>query len=136
MSLCTYIKNKAPLGYITAVFEVRKLLALIKPDIINAHYATGYIFLARLIGYKPLMLSVLGSHIYDFPGKFFFHRAFLKGNLKLATSIGSTSNSMAKKCKRLIYIRRYIAPLLEWIIFSFSSTEIREDDNKIVVGTV
>ncbi|MBE0472061.1 MAG: glycosyltransferase family 4 protein, partial [Methyloprofundus sp.] len=61
------LKNKAPFGYFTAVFEVRKLIKQIQLGLVNAHYAKGYGLLARLVGFKPTLLSVWGSDVYDFP---------------------------------------------------------------------
>lgn len=129
------LKNKAPLGYLTAVMEVRKLLASIKPDIVNAHYATGYGFLARITGYKPLMLSVWGSDVYDFPEKSFFHRCILKGNLKSATSIGSTSHCMVKKVQETYtHPHIYVTPFgVDEVQFS---ARVNRQNNKIVIGTV
>ncbi|MEB8430940.1 glycosyltransferase [Cocleimonas sp. KMM 6892] len=86
----------APWGYISAYSEVKELLKTIKPDIVNAHYATGYGLLARLVNYKPTILSVWGSDVYSFPKKSVLHKLFLKGNLKSATAIASTSHCMAK----------------------------------------
>lgn len=86
---------KAPFGYILSAPTLRKLLKKIKPDILNAHYATGYGLLARLSKFKPLLLSVWGTDVYDFPNKSFLHKKILKDNLKNATAIASTSNIMA-----------------------------------------
>src|SRR5690554_5398724 len=54
------LQSKAPFGYFTAVFEVRKLIKQIQPGLVNTHYATGYGLLARLVGFKPTLLSVWG----------------------------------------------------------------------------
>lgn len=90
------LQRKAPLGYVGAVFELRSLLRVIHPDVLNAHYATGYGFLARLSRFKPLLLSVWGSDVYLFPKKSIFHRALLRGNLNAASAVASTSLCMSR----------------------------------------
>jgi len=92
-----HLSVKAPFGYLFSAIELRRILNRIKPDILNAHYATGYGLLARLSGFKPLLLSVWGMDVYSFPNKSLLHRILLKNNLKNATAIGSTSHVMAKE---------------------------------------
>lgn len=84
-------------NYFWNVFRLRYLLRKLKPDILNAHYATSYGLLARLSNYKPLLLSVWGSDVYEFPSKSKLHKALLRGNLKSSTAIGSTSFCMKRK---------------------------------------
>ena len=89
------------LGYFTMVSVVRKLLYEIKPDIVNAHYASGYGTTARLVGYHPWLLSVWGSDVYDFPHKSPFHRWLVKKNLRAADQVASTSHCMADETRTL-----------------------------------
>jgi len=51
--------------YILAAPRVRRLLGRIKPDIVHAHYATGYGLLGSLAASSPYVLSVWGSDIYE-----------------------------------------------------------------------
>lgn len=131
------LKNKAPLGYFSAMFEVRNLIKQIQPGLVNAHYATGYGLLARLVGFKPTLLSVWGGDVYDFPEKFFLHRALLKGNLKSATAIASTSHCMARKSAETFqHANLFITPFgIDEVIFS-PCTKPEVLQNKIVLGTV
>ncbi|HDG1675106.1 glycosyltransferase [Kluyvera cryocrescens] len=89
------------LGYFIMVPKVRELLNEIKPDIVNAHYASGYGTTARLVGYHPWVLSVWGSDIYDFPLKSLLHRWLVKKNLRAADRIASTSYCMADQTRTL-----------------------------------
>ena len=131
------LKNNAPLGYFSAMFEVRKLITKIQPGLVNAHYATGYGLLARLVGFKPTLLSVWGSDVYDFPEKSFFHRGLLKGNLRSATSIASTSHCMARKTTETFQHERvFITPFgIDERVFS-PCTKPEALQNQIVLGTV
>ena len=48
---------------------LRRLLERLRPDLLHAHYASGYGTTAMLSGWQPLMLSVWGADVYDFPNE-------------------------------------------------------------------
>ncbi|HCB99739.1 MAG TPA: glycosyltransferase family 4 protein, partial [Ruminococcaceae bacterium] len=54
-------------GYLSATQAFSRELAAFSPQVLNAHYATGYGTLARRSRFNPLLLSIWGSDIYDFP---------------------------------------------------------------------
>lgn len=89
------------LGYFSMVPAVKKLLKRIKPDIVNAHYASGYGTTAHLVGYHPWLLSVWGSDVYDFPYKSPVHKYLVRRNLLAADGIASTSICMAKQTRSI-----------------------------------
>lgn len=132
------LKNKAPFGYFSAVFEVRRLLDKIQPDLLNVHYATGYGLLARMAAFKPTLLSVWGSDVYDFPEISFAHRWLLKGNLKSANALASTSNCMARKAAETFFHSSvFITPFgVDETQFIPMGEEVRKGGNEIVIGTV
>lgn len=86
-------------AYFTAVPKVREHLRRIKPDILNAHFASGYGTTARLAAFHPWVLSVWGSDIYDFPKKSVLHRWLVDGNLRSADAVASTSLCMADEVR-------------------------------------
>jgi len=88
-------------GYFINVPAVKRLLAVIQPDIVNAHYAGGYGVLARLVDYHPWILSVWGADVYDVPYKSFFHKMIIQRNLQSADRIASTSHCMASQVRAL-----------------------------------
>ncbi|HKV98041.1 MAG TPA: glycosyltransferase [Gammaproteobacteria bacterium] len=88
-------------GYIVAARALRGLLSDVAPDLMNVHYATGYGLLARLSGFSPLLLSVWGADVYDFPRKSPVHRRIVRANLRCATQIASTSHCMARMVRRI-----------------------------------
>jgi glycosyltransferase involved in cell wall biosynthesis len=98
-----YLKTGGAAGYFFCASELRKLLSEFKPDVLNAHYATGYGTLARRCGFKPLLLSVWGSDVYDFPYQGYFNRRMLINNLKNADAVASTSNAMAQQVRRVFF---------------------------------
>lgn len=126
-------------GYFRNVPSLRRLLFEEQPDLLHTHYASGYGTAARLSGFKPLLLSVWGGDVYNFPERSFLHRWLLRGNLMAATRVACTSHAMAKQTKR-------IAPALEDIAVTpfgvdttiFAPASIRNETSRgpIVIGTV
>ncbi len=133
---------KGNLGYFTMVSKVKKLINEIKPDIINAHYASGYGTTARLIGFHPYVLSVWGSDIFLFPKKSFIHKWIVKKNLLSADTVASTSQCMAVETSKLIKLNKpiEITPFgVDETVF-FNKRIYKKSgfisENKIVIGTV
>lgn len=126
----------APAGYLLAGSALRRLLREIAPDVLNAHYATGYGTIARASRFKPLLLSVWGSDVYDFPARTPLHRMLVQANLRAATAIASTSHCMASRVTSLDPgLRVYITPFgVDEQIFTQEPGE--RDSESIVVGTV
>ena len=91
------LRYEAPWAYVLGASEVRAIARRVAPDIVNAHYATGYGLLARLAAVKPTLLSVWGSDVYTFPEKSLIHRLVVRGNLKASAAVASTSLCMARK---------------------------------------
>jgi len=79
---------------------VRRLLREIRPDILHAHYCSGYGTLGRLADFHPYVLSVWGSDLFDFPKKSLLHRSIVDANLKSADHLCSTSQFMADEVRR------------------------------------
>ncbi|NAW98851.1 MULTISPECIES: glycosyltransferase [unclassified Vibrio] len=91
----------APYGYIIAAVKLKRLLKRIRPDLLHAHYVSGYGSLAALSGYKNVMLSAWGADVYDFPGKSRFNHWLVKNNLQRARAIGTTSHCMLTVIKAI-----------------------------------
>ncbi|HRP67941.1 MAG TPA: glycosyltransferase [Turneriella sp.] len=133
------IPYRGILGYFTMVPRVKKILKQIKPDIVNAHYASGYGTTARVVNYQPWLLSVWGSDVYDFPYTSPLHKWLVKTNLYAANAVASTSVCMAKQT-------RIIAPKLKDIAITPFGVDIQiyrnvkpafaHNNKQIVVGTV
>ncbi len=93
-------------GYFRNVPALRRLLRDEQPDLLNAHYASGYGTTAALAGFRPWLLSVWGSDVYDFPYESGI-KGRLKGwllrrNLRQADAVASTSEAMARQVRRLV----------------------------------
>ena len=90
----TYLPKK---GYAANAKALKQGLAAFGPDVLYAHYATGYGTLARRAAFHPTVLAVWGSDVYDFPRKSPFHAALLRRNLAFADAVFSTSRCMARR---------------------------------------
>jgi glycosyltransferase involved in cell wall biosynthesis len=95
------LKHRGRGGYFVNAWRARRALAQWRPDIVNAHYASGYGTTATLAGARPLLLSVWGSDVYDFPYESAFKGWLLRRNLRRATRVASTSQAMARQARRL-----------------------------------
>ena len=89
-------------GYFANAWRARRVLRAWRPDIVNAHYASGYGTTAALCGVRPMLLSVWGSDVYDFPFEGAFKGWLVRRNLRAATAIASTSHAMAAQVRRLV----------------------------------
>ena len=96
-------------GYFANVFALRRHLSSWRPDLLNVHYASGYGTTGALAGFRPTLLSVWGSDVYDFPHESAFKGWLVRRVLRRATAIASTSHAMAAQVRRLTPERRDIA---------------------------
>lgn len=126
-------------GYFLMAPAVRSLLHTIRPDIVNAHYASGYGTTARLVGYSPWVLSVWGSDVYDFPYKSPLHKWLLKKNLLSADAVASTSLCMGNQIRSICpsLSRLAITPFgVDMSAYVLPSLPMQPTEDEIVIGTV
>ena len=91
--------NISKILYLNSIPKLKKIVKAFSPEIIHAHYASSYGVLAYLIHFRPTILSIWGSDIYDFPKRSFLNKWLLKKTLKSADTICSTSEAMRKIVK-------------------------------------
>lgn len=89
------------LGYLRNAAFLRRWLHQHRPQLLHAHYASGYGTTAMLSGFHPLLLSVWGSDVYDFPLEGRIQAWLLRRNLQAADALASTSAAMAGQVRRL-----------------------------------
>ncbi len=124
--------------YIKALPSIKKLIKEFKPDIIHAHYATSYGLLGALSGFHPLIISVYGSDVNEFPYKSVIHKMIFKFILQRAEKILATSNTLARD------VKKYTGKDIEVTPFGIDMNIFRPDNNKekffnkddLVIGTV
>jgi glycosyltransferase involved in cell wall biosynthesis len=124
-------KNK--LEYLKKIKRVRSLIKEINPDILHAHYASSYGLLGAIANYKPYIISVWGSDIYDFPIKSPIHKLIIKYNLKKAEYILSTSNVMKIETQKYTNKNIQVTPF-GVDINKFIPNKIEKEE--IVIGTI
>ena len=89
-------------SYYLNAFSLRKIYKEFKPDVVNAHYASGYGLLARIARVRPLVTSLWGSDIFDFPYRNKYNLFVIKKNLNYCDAVGSTSHAMADEARKVI----------------------------------
>ena len=134
------LSGGSKLSYFRKLHSLRSILKEIEPSLLNAHYASGYGLLARLSGFKPLLLSVWGSDVYDFPYQSIIHKKILADNLAHATAVASTSRTMAEQTRRLfphphLFITPFGIDVRSFSPFRLGATE-KSNEGEIVIGTV
>lgn len=91
---------KTKLQYLLKIPLLYKKIDEFKPDILHAHYATSYGLLGFLSGFRPFILSVWGSDVFEFPNKSFFHRLLFKVNINHVDKLLSTSYAMKTELEK------------------------------------
>ena len=99
------IKRKIPiniwpfntlLNFPFTLARIKKLIKIIKPDVIHAHYATSYGHLAALTNLRPFILTAWGSDILVTPKEYWLARQIVKYVLKKADLITCDAEHMKK----------------------------------------
>lgn len=80
--------------------RIRKVLRSIKPDVLHAHWATNYGFLAALSGFHPFVLTVHGSDILVDPEKSRISRFFVQHALRKADLVTSVAEHISEKLEK------------------------------------
>jgi glycosyltransferase involved in cell wall biosynthesis len=96
--------------YLKTLPTLMRTIKTFTPDLIHAHYASSYGFLATMTGFQPFLLSVWGSDIDSFPKKSFLHHYYLCWILKRANSILATSQYLATQVKKRVGISPIVIP--------------------------
>ena len=104
-----WLPHAGQLGYFTNALALRRHLASWRPELLNVHYASGYGTTGALAGFRPTLLSVWGSDVYDFPYESASKGWLLRKVLRRATAIASTSHAMADQVRRLTPERHAVA---------------------------
>lgn len=86
-------------SYFKLLKPIKKLIKSFNPDILHAYYASSYGFIGALSRFKPFVISVWGSDVFEFPKLGFLQKRILKYNLKKANAIFATSEALAIETK-------------------------------------
>tara|TARA_B100000242_G_scaffold37677_1_gene22484 strand:+ start:135 stop:1241 length:1107 start_codon:yes stop_codon:yes gene_type:complete len=127
---------RGSLGYILNIFKLKKIIKDWEPDLIHASYASGYGFTANLLNFHPLVLSVWGSDIFEFPRKSYIHRKLIELNLNNADVISSTSFVMAKEINNLVKNKKVVITPFGIDINQFKNNKTLKKEEIITIGTI
>ena len=134
------LKYSGSLGYYMNAHELRRVFKEFKPDLVNAHYASGYGTLARKAGVAPVLLSVWGSDVYDFPYEGKIKNSILKKNVRYASALASTSNCMANQLRKVMNdesLQIYVTPFgVDVQKFSSENFLRKKDSREIVICNI
>jgi L-malate glycosyltransferase len=123
--------------YFRAFKMVRKIISEFSPHLLHAHYASSYGLLGALSGFQPLIISVWGSDVENFPNQSYFHRQILKFNLRRATKVLATSKYLARETNRYTDKDLIITPFgVDINVFKPLEGKGSFDKNDMVIGTV
>lgn len=67
------------------IFQVRRLIKAINPDLVHAHYATSYGLMAALCGRKPLFVTGHGTDVVLTPFRNFIYKKAFKYTYRKST---------------------------------------------------
>lgn len=128
--------DRQKLRYLTHGKEIRRIVNELRPDIVNAHYASSYGAAAAFAGLENYYLSVWGLDVYDFPRKSFLHKELIKFTLKKATYIMSTSKAMADETHKYTSKPIEITPFgVDMELFNPNKRK-RENDGCFIIGNI
>ena len=141
-NLFTYKSSKGLRAAVGAVMMHRKAVSYLKrvirsesPDILHAHYATSFGFIAALTGFHPFIISVWGSDVYEFPDLSFFNKKSVQFIFRRADRVLSTSHVMAKRTATYTSKPIYVTPFgVDTELFR--RYEKDERNGRFIVGNV
>ena len=121
------------IDYILNVFRVKGFLKKIKPDLLHAHYATSYGFLASFTNFHPLIITGWGADIFDSPKNPLMKR-LLVDSFKKADAISVLSEITRVEIKKLTNKFVHLIPF-GVDINKFYPQQLKPE-NLITIGTI
>ena len=118
--------------------KVKRILKALNPDLVHSFYALGYGFLARHGAHRPILLSVMGSDVYEDIEHSLILKRIVRKNIVKADVVCSTSNIMAVQIQTLISepIDIEITPFgVDTTVFHPKIEAQKDDEHDFVIGT-
>ena len=124
-------------GYLSAItwlFQARRLVRRLKPDILDAHFITTSGFLAVASGFHPLVLTAWGSDILLHPKQNIVYRVFTKYALRKADVIICDSETVKAGIVRLGINSAKIRKIFNGVDTQKFNPQRRDDNLKSKLG--
>ena len=102
-----------PVKYFTGTLQIRRYLKRIKPDILHAHFLTGYGWWGWLSGFEPMIITLWGKDVYVHPGREPLSRLLGMAALRKAVLLTADSRDLLEKALRLRN-RPVKAEVIQW----------------------
>ncbi len=123
--------------YLRIIPKIKKIIKTWKPDIVHAHYASSYGLIGVLLNYHPLVTSVWGTDILEFPKLSLISKLLLKFIFLNSDKLLSTSSYMAAEAAEYTNKKFEITPFgIDTQLFQKIKINSLFNDNTIVIGTV
>jgi len=121
--------------YLRALPQLRRVIREHQPDVLHAHYASGYGLIGALSGFQPFLLSAWGSDVVHFPTISPIHRCMIRFVLKKARKVLSTSRFMTGYIERLAGVQAEIIPFgIDTRVFYPMNHQ--KNEHTLVIGTI
>ncbi len=130
--------NLSKLLYLRVLPKLRRVIKHHRPDVVHAHYASGYGLIGALSGFRPFILSAWGSDITHFPYVSPLHRRMMVFILRRADAVLSTSHFMARKIQKLAGVNSWITPfgVDTTIFYDQNHRPGHKNSDPLVIGTI
>ena len=89
------------INFVRRTWQTMKTVKKIKPDILHAHYVTGYGFFGAFSGFHPLIITAWGSDVLIDAKESFFKRVVVKYALRKADLITCDGENMREAMTKL-----------------------------------
>ncbi len=123
----------AKIVYLKFLKDIKKAIKIFQPDLLHSHYATSYGLLGLLTGFKPYIISVWGSDIFDFPNGGIIKKKLLSFILNRADVICATGKALADETNKYTDNKIEIVPFgIDTELFKY----IERDFSKGYVGII
>ena len=126
--------NIGKIKYIFSISILQRTIRDFQPNVIHAHYASSYGVLAFISRFRPFILSVWGSDIYDFPFRSRLNKFLIKIIIRSANIVCSTSIAMKEIIKKE-FLREDVELVPFGVDTNFFKPE-KKEKKKFTVGTI
>jgi glycosyltransferase involved in cell wall biosynthesis len=83
------------LGSLMTSLALRRIMRRIRPDVLHAHYLSGYGWSAWLSGFRPYVVTVWGSDVFSEPRTSAIYRRWARRTLTRASLVTAVSRDLA-----------------------------------------
>lgn len=95
------VGSSRDIGYLVNLRKVKKIIRSLKPDLVHVHYAAGFGLWGGFSRFHPLVVSVWGADVIDFPSNY-IKRTLIRRVLRRADAVTATSRFLAERTLSLL----------------------------------